>query len=68
MRIRKSSMTVEAETERLADAALLALKMKDGTMIQEICRRALETKKGKETDSTLEFPEEMQRYQIILEF
>lgn len=68
MRIRKSSMIVEAETERLADAALLALKMKDGTMIQEICRRALETKKGKETDSTLEFPEEMQRYQIILEF
>lgn len=68
MRIRKSSMIVEAETERLADAALLALKMKDRTMIQEICRRALETKKGKETDSTLEFPEEMQRYQIILEF
>lgn len=66
--MRKSRMIVEAETERLADAALLALKKTDGTMVQEICRRALETKKGKETDSTLEFPEEMQRCQIILEF
>lgn len=61
-------MAAEAQRERLADATLLALKMEDGTMIQGICRQALETRKGKATDSPLEFPEETERCQPILEF
>lgn len=66
--MRKSDMTIEVERERLADATLLALKMADGTMIQGICRQALEMKKGKDTDCALEFSEELQCCQPILEF
>lgn len=53
--MRKSDMTIEVERERLADATLLTLKMEDGTMIQGICRQALEMKKGKDTDCPLHF-------------
>lgn len=66
--MRKSDTTIKVERERLADATLLALKMEDGTMIQGICRQALEMEKGKDTDCPLEFPEELQCCQPILEF
>lgn len=60
MRVRKNDITTEAEKERLAGAVLLALKTEDGAMIQGPCRWALEMGKGKEVDSSLEFPERMQ--------